>query len=119
MAAIKKFNKYCQELDKLYNPAYVIPLPTPLLTKLTELRNDQSLCQDVWISPFTGEIPRWLENVDVCDGIRRLLKCKHCHEEWRRLGMEADNMCHWFGLESCAVELALRQPASMSFDRTN
>ena len=44
MAAIKKFNKYCQELDKLYNPAYVIPLPTPLLTKLTELRNDQSLC---------------------------------------------------------------------------
>ena len=117
MAAIKKYNKYCQKLDELYDTAYAIPLPTPLPTKLAELRNDQSLCQDVWISPSVGEIPRWLEDADVRDGIRGLLKRERCREEQRRLGVEADNMTRWFGLELCAIKLALRQTASTLFNQ--
>lgn len=115
MAAIKKFNKYCERLNELYDPAYAIPLPTPLPTKLVYLRNDQTLCQDVWISPSASNIPRWLEDADVRDGIRGLLKHDRCCEEQRCLGIEADNMCRWFGLELCAVELALCQPESKYF----
>ena len=59
MATIRKYNKYCEQLENLYDPVYTIPLPTPLPTKLAELWNDQTLCQDVWISPSVDNIPRW------------------------------------------------------------
>lgn len=81
MSAIKKFNKYCEQLAELYDPTYTIPLPTLLPTKLAELHSDQTLLQDVWISPAAGEIPQWLEDTDVRDGIRAMLKCDHCCEE--------------------------------------
>ncbi|KIJ09255.1 hypothetical protein PAXINDRAFT_17653 [Paxillus involutus ATCC 200175] len=93
MAAIHKYNKYCQQLEQLYDPSYAIPLPAPLPTKLAELRCDQTLLQDVWISPSTGDIPCWLDNPSVHHGIHTVLKCDRCHEEQRQLGIEADNMC--------------------------
>ncbi|KIK10825.1 hypothetical protein PISMIDRAFT_20060 [Pisolithus microcarpus 441] len=100
MSAIRKFNHYCALLEDLYDPSYAIPLPTPLPTKLVELRNDQTLLEDVWITRSHGEIPLWLEDYDQ----------ERCREEQLRLGIEADNLCRWFGRELCAVELALRQP---------
>ncbi|KAG6369896.1 hypothetical protein JVT61DRAFT_13361 [Boletus reticuloceps] len=110
MSAIRKYNQYCEQLEQLYDPLYAIPLPSPLPTKLADLRSDQSLLQDVWITPAEGNIPRWLEDQTVRDGIRALLKRDRCHEEQVRLGMEADNMCRWFGKELAAVELASRLP---------
>ncbi|KIK23366.1 hypothetical protein PISMIDRAFT_69701, partial [Pisolithus microcarpus 441] len=112
MAAIRRFNRYCKQLEELYNPAYAIPLPSPLPTKLAELRGDSTLLQDVWVAPSVGEMPRWLEDAAVCDRICALLKCDRCREEQWRLGLEADNMCQWFGAEMCAVELALWQTES-------
>jgi hypothetical protein len=53
-----------------------------------------------------------MEDSDVRDGIRALLKRERCHEEQCRLGLEADNICRWFGDELAALELALRSPAS-------
>ena len=63
--------------------------------------------EDVWISPAVGTIPCWVEDQDVRDGICAMLKCNHCLEEQRRLGIEADNLCRWYGAELAAVELAL------------
>jgi len=114
MSAICKFNSYCERLAELYDVSSGIPLPSPLPTKLAELRNDQSLLEDVWISPSVREIPRWLEDIDVREGIRAVLKIDRCLEEQRRLGIEADNMCRWFGHELCAIELAIWQPESKS-----
>jgi len=114
MSAIHKFNDYCALLEELYNPLYSILLPTALPTKLAELCNDQTLLEDVWITRSHGEIPLWLKDGDVRSGIPALLKLDHCHEEQLRLGMEADNLCQWFGRELCAVELALRQPQRKS-----
>jgi len=114
MAAIRKFNTYCERLAELYDASSCVPLPSPLPTKLADLQNDQSLLEDVWVTPSIGEIPRWLEDTDVRDGIRAVLKIDRCLEEQRRLGMEADNMCRWFGHELCALELAIRQPESKS-----
>jgi hypothetical protein len=112
MTALRKFNAYCERLEELYNPAYGIPLPTPLPTKLNDLRNDQSLMEDVWITPSTGDVPRWLQDQDIRDGIRAMLKRDRCIEEQRRLGLEADNLCRWFGDELSAIELALLTPGS-------
>ncbi|KAG1770194.1 hypothetical protein EDD22DRAFT_977211 [Suillus occidentalis] len=91
MTAIRKFNTYCERLELLYDPAWNIPLPTPLPTKLAELRGDQTLMQDVWVTPSIGE------------------------EEQRRLGMEADNLCCFFGEELTALELSLRLPENKRF----
>ena len=115
MSAIRKFNSYCEQLEELYDPALSIPLPIPLPTKLNDLRNHQSLMEDVWITPSEGQIPRWMEDQAVCDGIRAMLKCDRCLEEQRRLGIEADNLCQWYGAELAAVELAMCTSESESF----
>lgn len=112
MTAIRKFNSYCERLESLYDPAWGVPLPPPLPTKLADLRNDHTLMEDVWITPSVGNVPRWIEDVDVRDGIRAMLKWDRCQEEQRRLGLEADNLCRWFGDELAELELALRSPSS-------
>ncbi|KAG1846399.1 hypothetical protein DFJ58DRAFT_730530 [Suillus subalutaceus] len=110
LTAIQKFNAYCEHLEALYDPSWGIPLPSPLPTKLMELHSDHSLMEDMWITLSNGEVPQWLEDADVRDGIHALLKCKHCREEQKRLGIEADNLCHFFGEELAALELALHTP---------
>lgn len=112
MTAIRKFNSYCERLELLHDPTWNIPLPTPLPTKLAELRGDQTLMQDVWITPSIGEVPRWLEDSDIRDGIRALLKRDRCQEEQTRLVMEADNLCRFFWEELTALKLSLRLPES-------
>jgi len=107
MSAIRKFNTYCERLAELYDPSSGIPLPSLLLMKLAELHNDQSLLQDIWVAPSIGEIPHWLEDIDVREGIRAVLKSDRCLEEQCRLAIEADNMCRWYGRKLCAVELTI------------
>ncbi|KAG2113977.1 hypothetical protein DEU56DRAFT_874329 [Suillus clintonianus] len=115
MTAIRKFNSYCEHLDTLYDPSWGIPLPMALPTKLADLRNDQALMEDVWIAPSAGDIPRWLDDSDVRDGIRALLKHDRCQEERQRLSIEADNLCRYFGDELAALELALSSDANELF----
>ncbi|KAG2087542.1 uncharacterized protein F5147DRAFT_790688 [Suillus discolor] len=110
LAALRKFNGYCKHLEELYEPGCGIPLPMPLPTKLNELRNDQTLMEDIWITPSVGEVPHWLDDQDIHDGIRAMLKRDRCIEEQRHLGLEADNLCRWFGDELAAIELALQLP---------
>ncbi|KAG2096306.1 uncharacterized protein F5147DRAFT_778354 [Suillus discolor] len=119
LTALRKFNAYCERLEVLYDPSWGIPLPNPLPTKLAELRSDPNLMEDVWIMPSTGQVPRWLEDADVRDGIHALLKHERCREEQKRLGIEADNLCRFFGEELAALELALRTPGSSSLRFTS
>jgi hypothetical protein len=37
-----------------------------------------------------------------------MLKIDRCTEEYRRIGIEADNLCRWFGQELAAIELAIQ-----------
>lgn len=115
MTAIRKFNKYCEMLAQLHKPEWAIPLPLPLPTTLSALRDGHVLMEDVWISPSSEDIPRWLEDSDVREGIRAMLKKDRCIEETWRLGLESDNMCRWFGREYLAVQLALATPSSKFF----
>jgi hypothetical protein len=110
MAAIQKFNKYCDSLVTLSDAAANIPLPRHLKTDLTLLRDDRYLMEDVWVHPSANTAPPWLTDTKVRKGIRAMLKVDRCTEEFRRLGIEADNLCRWFGQELAAIELAIQTP---------
>ncbi|KAG1863946.1 hypothetical protein C8R48DRAFT_833650 [Suillus tomentosus] len=43
--------------------------------------NFKGLMEDVWITPSLGEVPRWLDDTSIRDGIRALLKRDRCREE--------------------------------------
>lgn len=101
-------------LARLNDPKWNIPVPTPLPIQLAMLRDDSTLMEDVWVSPSPIETPRWLSDVNVRKGIRAMLKIDRCHEERLRLGIEADNLCRWFGRELAGLELALSTPSSKS-----
>ena len=114
LTAIRKFNRYCTRLAELHKPEWGIPLPTTLPTTLDELHGNGStiLMEDVWITQTPGALPRWLEDTNVREGIRAMLKVACCQEERIRIGAEADNLCRWFGRELSAVEAALVIPSS-------
>lgn len=113
MLAIRKFNTYCATLEGLYKPEWGVPLPEPLPTQLTLLRESPHLMEDIWITRSQGEVPIWLEVPEVREGIRCMLKADRCLEERRRLGIEADNICRWFGRELAAIELAIATSSSL------
>ncbi|PPQ76972.1 hypothetical protein CVT26_007834 [Gymnopilus dilepis] len=113
MSAIKKYNAYCATLERLYNPACNLPLPQPLPTKLSELRDSSLLAEDVWTTSDSKPLP-WLRNPNVQSGIYAMLKQARCLEEKRRLQSEAENLCRWLGRELLAVELALYSPSNAS-----
>ena len=112
--AIRKFNRYCTRLAELHKPEWGIPLPATLPTTLDELRSNGStiLMEDVWITRTPGALPRWLEDANIREGIRAMLKVARCREERVRIGAEADNLCRWFGWELSTVESALVLPSS-------
>ena len=58
MTAIRKFNKYCETLEKLYDPSWKIPLPLLLSLQLATLQDQPSLMEDVWITPAPGMVKR-------------------------------------------------------------
>ncbi|KAJ7575225.1 hypothetical protein C8J56DRAFT_1063775 [Mycena floridula] len=110
MNALRLFNSYVEDLEKQRDKCPSIPIPLRLPLDLKSLQESVDLFQDVWITPCEGEIPMWLQNVDVRAGIHGMLKLDRCSEERIRLGIEADNLCRWFSRELTAVELARRRP---------
>ncbi|CAA7265927.1 unnamed protein product [Cyclocybe aegerita] len=107
MTAIRKFNKYCERLVLLHKPEWAIPIPEPLPTTLSGLRDASSLMEDVWIATSLNEVPRWLHDLDVREGIRAMNRKERCNEERSRLVQESDNMCRWYRHQVIAVEVAL------------
>ena len=81
MHVIWKFNQYCAQLEEMFQPEWAIPLPEPLPTQLALLCECNHLIEDVWISRSEGQVPRWLEDIDVRKGIRCMLKADRCLEE--------------------------------------
>ena len=117
LTAIRKFNKYCTELTKLYEPEWNFPLPAQLPEELNALKDDSSLLADVWVTKVSPTVPRWLEDAGVRSGIRAVLAKDRCSEERRRLSLEAENCCRWYGSELAATELAVRLPKSKFIGR--
>ncbi|KAJ7202987.1 hypothetical protein B0H12DRAFT_1035731 [Mycena haematopus] len=104
---IHKFNENCAKLHDLCPIGCRIPLPAPLPTQLTGLRSDPSLHEDICISPSPGQIPRWLNDDDVRDGIRSLHMIDRCREEASRLNLDRANLRLWLQEELLIVEDAI------------
>ncbi|KAJ7251190.1 hypothetical protein B0H12DRAFT_1018806 [Mycena haematopus] len=103
---IHKFNENCAKLDDLCPANCRIPLPAPLPTQLAALRSDSSLHEDVCISPSPGQIPRWMNDDDVRDGIRSLHIIDRCREEASRLNLDRANLRLWLDEELLIVDAA-------------
>ncbi|KAG6839732.1 hypothetical protein C0991_012193, partial [Blastosporella zonata] len=111
MNTIQKFNRYCATLALLNKEEWSIPIPV----KLAELRESPLLMEDVWISAtLSNKHPCWLVEPKVWEGIHALLKTDRCLEEQKRLGVEANNLCQWFGWELLALEAAIAFPSNSS-----
>ncbi|KAJ7825154.1 hypothetical protein B0H13DRAFT_1918764 [Mycena leptocephala] len=74
--------------------------PSSPIDRSQGLRNDPSLHDDVWIIPSEGEIPRWLDDADMRDGIRALHSADRCVEESNRIRPEIENMSRWLKEEN-------------------
>ncbi|KAF9494123.1 hypothetical protein BDN71DRAFT_1483215 [Pleurotus eryngii] len=114
LTAINKFNALCGTLEKLHDPTWLVPLPKPLPTQLSGLRDAQELMEDVWITPSDSTVPQWLENLDIQNGIWAMQKIDRCTEESVRLHCEAENMCLWLTTESATIHQALAVPCIQS-----
>ncbi|KAH6903735.1 hypothetical protein BKA70DRAFT_1110666 [Coprinopsis sp. MPI-PUGE-AT-0042] len=111
--AIKHFNKKIDQLNDLYQPEWMIPLPEKLPTDLGKLKDDPNLLTDVWISTSAGaDVPPWLSDPEVREAIAEMHTRDRCAEERLRVGVERDNMCRWFRKELLAVEVALHSESS-------
>ncbi|KAJ6522075.1 hypothetical protein DFH09DRAFT_938576 [Mycena vulgaris] len=115
LRSIGKFNAYGAALERLRPPGCKIPIPSPLSTQLNALRDDASLHEDVWITPAEGQIPRWLNDTDVCYGIRALHSADQCAEEASRLNMERRNMGNWLTQELDIVSKAIKMFTGSNF----
>ncbi|KNZ72510.1 hypothetical protein J132_02937 [Termitomyces sp. J132] len=69
MAGIQKYNNLCATLASLYKPKWAIPLPEPL-----PMRCPSPDARCVWISHPMEEVPHWLTDTSVCEGIHAMLK---------------------------------------------
>ncbi|KAJ7309971.1 hypothetical protein DFH08DRAFT_719066 [Mycena albidolilacea] len=118
LASSRKFNAYCADFERLRPPGCLIPVPRPLSTALNGLRNenDPTLHEDVWITPSTGSIPRWLDDNDVRDGIRGFHASDRCAEEGLRLNLERENLCRWLAQERAIIAKAIATSTDPSLD---
>ncbi|KAJ7723854.1 hypothetical protein DFH07DRAFT_759343 [Mycena maculata] len=107
LRSVAKFNGYCAALEDLRPTTCDIPIPPPLATDLTGLRNDPYLQQDVWMALSGGAPPRWLSDENVRDGIRSLHVADRCAEEAVQLNVERRNLRTWLDQELAIVAYAM------------
>ena len=106
--AILKYNGYCETIRDLAGPTPAFPLPQPLPTELSELRDHNGLLDDVWIaSDDHPDPPAWLVNPLVHEGICARLDVDHIGEEFQCLHLEASNMHQWYYHQLTVTHIAL------------
>jgi hypothetical protein len=113
-ATAKKYNQLCLDLKKIIDNhgaprGAISPLPIAL-DGLFKLDIDDDIWQDIGLTSETDdmtEIPAWLGNIGVRDGIKALLEHDRCVEEMKRVKHERVCMQEWFKEEWEVVEEAI------------
>ncbi|KAF9507822.1 hypothetical protein BS47DRAFT_1303550 [Hydnum rufescens UP504] len=107
-ATVHKYNAKWKEMLKergkngVRRDAYVPP--ELVMGGLFNLDIDQDIWENADMVDFEGgEIPLWLANKEVRDGIRVAQEVKSCQEELRRCDVEYSNLRAWFVEEYEAV----------------
>ncbi|KAK1217897.1 hypothetical protein PQX77_019429 [Marasmius sp. AFHP31] len=115
---IRKFNKYCVNLEALSqahpDAPFVVPQQLPL--QLNALRDNDTcnLWEDVWVLRGTTP-PRWLVDEKVRRGIRLVHALDRSREERERLCRESQHLLRWFTTELQALEIIARDPTYMRY----
>ena len=99
---VTKYNKLCENLSSMINigeaPRGAVP-PHPIEREgLFRLDVNDEIWQDIGLNnddSVDGDLPQWLSDDDVRQGIKALLALDCCHEEQRRLCKERQNMQEW------------------------
>ncbi|CAK5268968.1 unnamed protein product [Mycena citricolor] len=105
---INRFNSLCEQLEDEMPPHSLLPLPTQLSTKLSVLKADQSLFEDICVLPTGNKIPRWLDDSDIRDGIQSMHSLDRCREELSRLNLERGNLANVLEEERSICRQSLR-----------
>ncbi|KAF9515416.1 hypothetical protein BS47DRAFT_1360995 [Hydnum rufescens UP504] len=107
-ATVHKYNAKQKEMLKergkngVWRDAYVPP--ELVMEGLFNLDIDQDIWENADMVDFEGgEIPLWLANKEVRDGIRAAQEVKSCQEELHQCDVEYSNLCAWFVEEYEAV----------------
>ncbi|KZV88475.1 hypothetical protein EXIGLDRAFT_696648 [Exidia glandulosa HHB12029] len=110
--AITRYNNLCHELEALLpDEDDDFPLPQTLSLNLTELKEDPTLLEDVWLGTDSDTPrPAWLLDASVRRGIRAMHLLDRCSEERARLDREEQTLHDWLVGEIRAVNHALQQP---------
>lgn len=98
---VRAYNKLCAELSTLIKRdstlrQKIAPVPIDVKTLYNVELNDE-LYQDCGLEEEeTGELPAWLTDEGVRQGIRLMLEVERCNEELIRLADERCSMQEWF-----------------------
>ncbi|KAJ8077749.1 hypothetical protein PM082_002182 [Marasmius tenuissimus] len=115
---IRKFNKYCVQLEALSqaqpDAPFVVPQQLPLQLSALKDMDTSDLWEDVWILRGSAP-PRWLVDEKVRRGIRLVLALDRSREERERLCRETEHLLRWFTVELQALEVMARQPAYVCY----
>ncbi|EJD33547.1 hypothetical protein AURDEDRAFT_76906, partial [Auricularia subglabra TFB-10046 SS5] len=110
--AIARYNTCCARVRELVPAGRTFPLPQPLPTDISKLRNDPALLEDVWVSNIPAGCARWLTDSTVRGAIRAQLSLDRCAVERTRLVREESQLLEWLKLEARAITVALYAPQS-------
>ena len=111
----KNYNKLCAEMKDLIKKKANIPkgaiAPVPIqLDRLFQLDVDEDIWLDIGLTDDDlTEVPAWLGNDQVREGIKALLQYDRCIEEERRLKAEKLSLQQWFKEEWLIVITALNE----------
>ncbi|KAL0057265.1 hypothetical protein AAF712_016102 [Marasmius tenuissimus] len=115
---IRKFNKYCVQLEALSqahpDAPFVVPQQLPLQLNALKDNDTCNLWEDVWVLRGTSP-PRWLVDEKVRRGIRLVHALDRSREERERLSWESDHLLRWFTIELQALEVIARDPAYLRY----
>ena len=111
----RKYNKLCNDLEKMINknraPRGAISPLAIEMEGLFKLDVDDDIWQDIGLTDDlddAAEIPDWLGNDKVHEGIKVLLEYDHCLEEMQHIKHEHISMQEWFLEEWVVLQEALR-----------
>ncbi|KAJ2911998.1 hypothetical protein MD484_g8421, partial [Candolleomyces efflorescens] len=108
---VKRYNSFCLEIEELIRagrtPSHVIAPKQLDREGLFALDVDDAIWDDRGLDDHTQDIPLWLGDQSVKDGIKALLMVDRCAEEQQYLQKEVEALAAWFMEEWNLVEISL------------
>ncbi|KAJ3509968.1 hypothetical protein NMY22_g16119 [Coprinellus aureogranulatus] len=111
LALVKRYNNFCTDIEKMVQsgtaPAGTIPPKRLDRDNLFSLDVDDPIWDDRGLTGLTADVPLWLGDDRVRDGIRGMLLKDRCDEERVYLQRELTSLVDWFWREWELVETSI------------